>query len=540
MKLFIIFFLLFSVSSYGAGNPFYQKVVKARQGQSDQQTNSSELEGIHRELQEDIKMLLFTLTHEHTSEEHKLEIIKMLSKTAILDKEITEALEETISRGSECKNENEKEGCRIFNMVGLRAHVELMRMKTLAVTQKNRESWNYYKDMALDGLLVITGVGLFFVPVGGPALSTALFTIRFGKFTGSTIVTAIGLYRVGEQLTGEEKENSVFELIKTAALKGVFAQAIFHLAQLGDEELLERVIFSSTEGEVVNILSSVIEDTSYSAETRRVAIETLLVFPNTLQIRRAKIIKLLKGVIDNEDNNQDFRTSAVKVLGEVGEGVSEVAEYLEKKGDDINEKDQLRLVALIHLGRNKSALASSIRLLANLLKDRNYKKDPLEVQEIPDSFLDSLLVNEKENQTEDKKKEELSENHIIVLREFILSGMLDFYLKLRFSATLSLDESPDSKSLLTEIYSERDSIADLRAYMEKLSKEGEFEDSQKAFNFLKESIASVKGVPAKQALDLIKSAIEQLETASPDQIELTEKISTFVESYERVLQSIKK
>ena len=49
---------------------------KKQNSQSAQEEDSADLESITEELQKDMKSLLFTLTHEQTGEEKKLEIIK--------------------------------------------------------------------------------------------------------------------------------------------------------------------------------------------------------------------------------------------------------------------------------------------------------------------------------------------------------------------------------------------------------------------------------------------------------------------------------
>ena len=91
------------------------------------------------------------------------------------------------------------------------------------------------------------------------------------------------------------------------------------------------------------------------------------------------------------------------------------------------ERDRVKLTALLELGRNESHFKEAVTALAGWLKDRDHKKDPLNIKpEIPHSFMNFLLSSE----------EGITNNQIIVLREFILSGILDIETKLTFSKTL--------------------------------------------------------------------------------------------------------
>ena len=234
---------------------------KKKTSQSAQKEDFIELENITEKLQEDMKSLLFTLTHEYTSEEKQLEIIKTLSETALLNNQVEEALKGLVERGRKCESEEDQTGCLILDMVSLKAHTELIRRQVDSLARQEQE----YKDMILDGVLIITGAGLLFIPVGGPVLSTALFTLRFatmGKLTGGSIVTGIGLYRVGREIIGGEDEDlkNVFEFVKGAVATSILTKAIFHFAQLGDKDLLEQIVLSSSEEELIELFYSVIED----------------------------------------------------------------------------------------------------------------------------------------------------------------------------------------------------------------------------------------------------------------------------------------
>ena len=136
------------------------------------------------------------------------------------------------------------------------------------------------------------------------------------------------------------------------------------------------------------------------------------------------------------------------------------------------------------------------------------------------------------------KKEERSANHITVLQEFILSGILDIELKLKFSETLmSWDDSPGSKALLQKAYT--DPVTDIGLYVENLSKEILSEKNHAAFAFLKPNIASVQGAPIKQSLKVIETTIERLNLLHPDQEEIIGKLENILNSYKKMLEIIK-
>ena len=81
--------------SYGFGaNPLYsqQKNLKRNQevqfkSQTDQE-NFDKLKTLTEELNESKKKLLFTLTHEHSSEHKKLKLIETLKELALFDEDV--------------------------------------------------------------------------------------------------------------------------------------------------------------------------------------------------------------------------------------------------------------------------------------------------------------------------------------------------------------------------------------------------------------------------------------------------------------------
>ena len=538
MKLFIIFFLLFPVS-YG-----YSQSLESEAVSSESEESRGNLNKLRNQLKEYVNSLMLILLNEETPRENQMSILEEIKSIAEINGEITLALNQISQRGGECGKTETNEDCIKANDLWIKTQTELIRRKRMALNelQKSQQELDedFYVNLALDGIVIIAGGVLFFVPAVGPAVSIPLMVGRVtltGKKLGALLM-ATGALKSGvdvwDHFFGEEEQKRFLSFVPALVFRGVLTSELLSMlssVNQRDRHLASRLFMSSSQEVLINnIVSSMQQEGQYSVTARQSAIKAIRAFPNMNEAMREEVINVLKGVID-DSRIQVLRETSVNVLGEIGAKIPEVAEYLRDKGDDRNEEDKLRLIALIQLGRNKSHFLNSINLLAKWLKDRDYDEDPLDAQpDIPDSFLDSLLL---------VKKEELSDNHITVLQEFILSGILDIELKLKFSETLmSWDESPGSKALLQKAYT--DPVTDIGLYVENLSKEILSEKNYAAFDFLKSTIASVQGAPIKQSLKLIETTIERLNFLYPDQEEIAGKIENILNSYKKMLKMIKK
>ena len=100
------------------------------------------------------------------------------------------------------------------------------------------------------------------------------------------------------------------------------------------------------------------------------------------------------------------------------------------------------------MGRSASNFSNSIELLGKWLNNRIIaeeeaveKLELVQISEIPDHYLNSLLSSK-----------DISENHIIILKEFICAEVLSFEDTLRPSAFLaSWDKSEETKLILKSI-----------------------------------------------------------------------------------------
>ena len=536
MKLFIIFFLLFPVS-YG-----YSQSLESEAVFSESEESRGNLNKLRNQLTEYVSSLMVILLNEETPRENQMEIMEEIKYIAEVNGEITLALNQISQRGGECGKKETIEECISANSLWVKTQSELIRRKRLDLNElqkRERElDEDFYVNLALDGIVIIAGGILFFVPAVGPAVSVPLMLGRVtltGKRLGALLM-ATGAVESGvdvwDHFFGEE-EQRILSFVPALVFRGVLTSELFNIlssVNQRDQLLASRLFMSSSQEVLINNIVSSIQQEKYSVTARQSVIKALRAFPNMNEAMREEVIRVLKGVID-DSRIQFLRETSVHVLGEVGAKVPDVAEYLRDKGVNKGETDKLRLIALIQLGRNKTYFLNSIDLLSTWLKDRDYDEDPLDAQaDIPDSFLDSLLL---------VKKEEHSDDHITVLQVFILSGILDLELKLKFSETLmSWDDSSSSKALLQKAYA--DPVTDIGIYVENLSKKILSEKNYAAFDFLKPNIASVQGAPIKQSLKLIETTIERLNFLYPDQEEIAGKIENILNSYKKMLKMIKK
>ena len=484
MKLFIIFFLLFPVS-YG-----YSQSLESEAVFSESEESRGNLNKLRNQLTEYVSSLMVILLNEETPRENQMEIMEEIKYIAEVNGEITLALNQISQRGGECGKTETNEDCIKANDLWIKTQSELIRRKRLDLNElqkRERElDEDFYVNLVLDGVVIFAGGILFFVPAVGPAVSVPLIVGRV-TLTGQrlgTLLMATGAVESGvdawDYFFGEE-EQRVLSFVPDLVFRDVLTSELFNIlssVNQRDKNLAGRLFMSSSQEVLINNIVSSIQQEEYSVTAKQSVIKALRAVPNMNEAMREEVISVLKGVID-DSKIQFLRETSVNVLGEVGAKVPEVAEYLRDKGVNKGETDKLRLIALIQLGRNKTYFLNSIDLLSAWLKNRDHKKNPLAIQpEIPDSFLDSLLL---------VKKAELSANHITVLQEFILSGILDIELKLKFSETLmSWDDSSGSKALLQKAYT--DPVTDIGLYVENLSKEILSEKNYAAFAFLKPSI----------------------------------------------------
>ena len=539
MKLFIIFFLLFPVS-YG-----YSQSPKSEAVFSENEEPRGNLNKLRNQLKRYVDSLMLVLLDEETPRENQMEILEEIKSIAEINGEITLALNQISQREGEYGKTKASEEYIKANSLWIKTQAELIRRKHFALNelQKGEQELDedFYVNLALDGVVIIVGGVLFFVPAVGPAVSVPLIVGRVtltAKKLG-TLLMATGALESGVDswyyFFGEEEQKRFLSFVPDLVFRGVLTRELFNMlssANQMDRFLAVNLLRSIDEEMLINGLVGSIQQEGHSITARQSAIKALRVFPNMNEAMREKVISVLKGVID-DSSIQVLRELSVNVLGEIGAKVPEVAEYLEKRGDDRNEEDKLRLIALIQLGRNKSHFLNSIDLLSGWLKDRDHEKNPLSIQlEIPDSFLDSLLL---------VKKEERSDDHITVLQVFILSGILDLELKLKFSETLmSWDKSSSSKTLLQKAYADPDPVTDIGLYVENLSKKILAEKNYAAFDFLQRSISDLKDV--KNSTIIFKSIeldIQELKEVSPDQVEIIEKLENLVDSYKKMLKIIK-
>lgn len=539
MKFVIVFFLLFSVS-YGYGQSAQTEAV------SPQSLSPEEgLVLLRSQLKRYVDSLMLVLLNKDTPRENQMEILNEIRSIADTNGQITIALNQ-ISQSDIGENEvntHAGKGRDEELSVWVKSQAELIRRKELAFNElQKRETEldeDFWVNLGLDGLVIIAGGVLFFVPAVGPAVSIPLTAGRItltGQRLGALLM-GIGSFESGldvwSSLFGEEER--ILSFVSDIAFRDVLTQELFNILSSTNPEdrylAIEFLKSATDEKALTSDLLNAIKDEQRTAELRGPALRALRAVSDMDEDLRSEAIETLKKVVD-ESQIPSLRETALRVLGELGEGRDELAVYLEDIGYDVQEKDKLRLIALIELGRNKDYFPFSVHELAKWLKERDYEKFPLNIQpDISDTFLDSLLL---------VNKRELSENHITVVKEFILSGILPLELKIRFSETLlKWDNSPKTREFLRKAYSKP--AQDFSLYTERdLFKEGLSEKNYGAFQFLTRQTKILENTDNTEIiLPKIESLIKELKRGYPSQIEKTKKLEEIVNSYKKTLENIK-
>ena len=88
----------------------------------------------------------------------------------------------------------------------------------------------------------------------------------------------------------------------------------------------------------------------YSVSAREFLVIALRGFPDIEEDLKKEVIENLKQIIDNSIY-PSLRQASVSTLGQIGEGVEGVAEYLITIEDNNNENDILSFLALVEIGR---------------------------------------------------------------------------------------------------------------------------------------------------------------------------------------------
>ena len=527
---FFIFYLLCSVSyGYVYGQSSETKPVVSEEAHS-----KESLTILKDQLKRYVDSLMLVLLDEETTKANQIEILEEIKSIAELNGEISIALSQ-ISQ-SNLKDENRS--------LWVKSQAELIRRKQLALDSLQRREkkldHDFWVNLTLDGVVIVAGGVLFFVPAIGPVFSIPLIAGRI-SLTGQklgAILMATGSIESGLELwnyffEGEEEEGRALSFVSDLVLRDVLTKELFNIlssVQQRDKYLAINLFGSADEENFIKALLNSMEDDQYSVQARLSSMRALRAFKDMEGSLKEKVISALKEVIDKSDIPA-LRETALPILGEMGEGDLQVAEYLADKGDNEKEEEKLRLIALVQLGRHEAYFLSSINILADWLKDRRDRnQDPLNIQpEIPDSFANSLLLVERLN---------LSENHIPVVREFILSGILSAELKLRFSGTLlSWDKSPENKALIKTAYT--DIVQELDLYVESIFEGNLFEENYPVYQFLQEGIDEIKADKnLERTLKAIERMLEDLKLLHPNQIKIVKKVENFLNSLKKLLEMI--
>ena len=410
---------------------------------------------------------------------------------------------------------------------------------------------DFYVNLALDGIVILAGGVLFFVPAVGPALSIPLTIGRLthitltGQKLGALLMATGGVesgWSAWNYFFEEEEGARVLSFVSGVALRDVLTRELFSILSSVNERdryLAFNLLRSVDEETLIKDLLNAITDEKNSVEVRKPAIRSLRAFSNMDETLKKSAIDVLKEVIDGSQI-PTLRETSASVLGEMGEGDLEVAEYLmREKGTDEDENEKLRLMALIQLGRNQEYFPISIWILTDWFENTIYKPAPLSVPlDIPNAFVTALLPEKQE------LSEEQLESHKTVVKDFIRLDILDTGLKFRFSETLiRWDNSSETKDLLREVWT--NPAKDMGLYIKQLAEEGLSEENYQGFEFLRTQIEELEkevkklNIPQEIALDDVKLVVEKFDKTYSNQKGITEKLKNFLISYENMQESLR-
>ena len=552
LKCFTVFFLLVSFypfQAYSTPPDFYENITHNNSSLESENTLTIEeqLLRLERQIESLLEDLILVLLSEDTPEVNKQEIVKEIEPLADINNKIEIALTQLSERGNNTAEEVPKDEDLSTWVI---SQSQLIKRKQERADQLIRNirklSEDLYVNLGFKISFIIVGGVLFFVPsaqlfsIALMARTLAITTKKMGALTASISVFE-GAIATKDFLT--ESERKIVSFFSHLVIINPFAKELFLLLYSTDENdkyLAQNIFQVLTSEDLIRLLIPAIGDDKYSLTARKFLIRTLRGFPYIEENLRRETIEALKNIIDNSKYST-LRQFSVSALGKIGEGVEEVAEYLLYIGDKKSKDDIIRLLALIELGRDKKNFLRSIEELSTWFEDKNIKeKRSAPRPEIPDSFVDSLLST---------KEEELSENHITVVKGFISSGILGLELQLKFSETLlKWNDSPENKTFLSEVYS--NPAEDIISYMkEELFKEGLFEErlfeenlsdeDRKSLEFLMTKLSALgDSKTAIEVLYKIESIIEEFKKRYSNQVEKAEKLENIVNSYKKVLESI--
>ena len=520
MKLFTLFLLLFSFFSYGADPLYYSRETDYYPEEIESQTITKQelLSQLENQIEKYADSLLLALLNENTPRINKEEIVREIQSIVEVKGKITKALIQVSQKEIEQERVEEEKDEDLSLWV--KAQAELIRKKQSEVDTLLQEMTirtdDFYVDLAFNGALVIVGGALFFIPAG-QGVSFALFAGRLTLTAQSlgVLLASMGILEgvIDASYFLNEQEQKVISFISNLVISNPFARELLTLLSSSDERdryLAGSLFASPSEESLIIEIVNAFENEGYSAKTRESMIKTLRAFPDMDSSLKKEVISFLKEIINDTGSPLSLRETAVNVLGFLGKGMPEAAEYLRKIGNnenkEVSKNENLRLIALVHLGGNRADFEFSINTTAEWLKGRNYKDYPLNIQnlEIPKAFLDLL----QELQVE---KTDLT-NYITVLEELISSGVLDVEIKLEvFKILINWSEkNPEIKESLKTIRT--NPVEDIRVYLEELSQEILSEKNSDAFSFwdgkLKEAQAKLEETETKISENPIKILID--------------------------------
>ena len=238
MKALIIFLLFSFFCSYGYSQSPEPGSV------SEGESSKKALILLEKQLEQYVDSLIFVLLDEDTPRENQMEILNELRTIADINGKIAGAMDQISQSGLEQSggdtDENEIRNKDIS--VWAKNQAGLIKRKQSALNELQRRDEeldkDFYVNLALDGIVILAGGALFFVPAIGPALSIPLTVGRMThiSLTGQklgALLMATGAVESGlsawNYFFEEEEGARVLSFVSGVALRDVLTRELFSI-----------------------------------------------------------------------------------------------------------------------------------------------------------------------------------------------------------------------------------------------------------------------------------------------------------------------
>ena len=344
MNFFTLFFLIVSLSSYGADPLLYSSQTdydpdENRSLKPETLTTKELISQLKDQIDSYVNSLVAVLLSENTPRINKEEIVTEIQTIAEVKGKIARALIQISQSNIEQEGLEERdEDLSLW----VKAQAELIRKKQSEADKLLQEvrvlTEGFYVDLAFNGVLIFAGGALVFIPAG-QGVSFALIGGRLPLTAKNLrgILAGLGVLEGAVDVSYflDEQEQRVASFVSNLVISKPFARELLTLLSSPDENeryLAGNLFATTTEENLITEILKALEKDLYSIKTKTAMIKTLRVFPNMESSLKKEVISFLKEIINDTENQLSLRGTALNVLGFLGEDMPEVTEYLRGNG----------------------------------------------------------------------------------------------------------------------------------------------------------------------------------------------------------------